>query len=72
MIDGGDVLWNYPQVNISYPELMMHIGSGNGLVLSGTKQPLPEPMLTQNYVAIMVSLGSKEFKVYLHISLNQL
>ena len=31
--------------------LMINIGSGNGLVLSGNK-PLPEPVLTQIYVAI--------------------
>ena len=29
----------------------INIGSGNGLVPSGNK-PLPEPMLTQSYVAI--------------------
>ena len=29
----------------------VNIGSGNGLVPSGTK-PLPEPMLTQIYVAM--------------------
>ena len=35
-----------------WTELMLvNIGSGNGLVLSGNK-PLPEPMLTQIYVAI--------------------
>ena len=35
-------LWNYSQVNATEH---MNIGSGNDLVLSGTK-PLPEPMLT--------------------------
>ena len=30
---------------------LVNIGSGNGLVSSGNR-PLPEPMLTQSYVAI--------------------
>ena len=39
--------------------LKINIGSGNGLVLSGTK-PLPEPVLTQIYVAIYAALGHTE------------
>ena len=36
---------------------MVNIGSGNGLVPSGSK-PLPELMLTQIYVAIRVGVNS--------------
>ena len=44
-------LWNYPQVIlIGTYWWQVNIGSGNGLVPSGNK-PLPEPMLTQIYVA---------------------
>ena len=45
-------LWNYPQVNAIRLHLSsVNIGSDNGLVPSGNK-PLPEPVLTQIYVAI--------------------
>ena len=37
-------------MNATRPYWYVNIGSGNGLVLSGNK-PLPEPMLTQIYVA---------------------
>ena len=41
-----------PRVNITrHCWWLVCIGSGNGLVPTGNK-PLPEPMLTQNYVAI--------------------
>ena len=40
-----------PEVNATGPWWLLNIGSGNGLVLSGIK-PLPEPMLTQIYIAI--------------------
>ena len=40
------------------------ISPGNGLVPSGNK-PLPEPMLTQIFVTIMVSLGHNELKIHL-------
>ena len=43
--------WNCPQMNVTRPYWWwVNIGSGNGLVPSGNK-PLPEPMLTQIYVA---------------------
>ena len=46
------LLWNCSQVNgTELRQWEVNIGSGNGLVPSGTK-PLPEPMLTQIYVAI--------------------
>ena len=46
------LLWNCAQMNITGPYLkLVNIGSGNVLVPSGNK-PLPEPMLTQIYVAI--------------------
>ena len=45
-------LWNCPQVILIGPYWwQVNIGLGNGLVLSCNK-PLPEPMLTQIYVAI--------------------
>ena len=45
-------LWNYPQVNATRLHWWsVNIGSGNGLVPSGTK-PLAERILTQFYVAI--------------------
>ena len=34
----------------------VNIGLNNGLIPSG-KKPLPEPMLTQIYIAILVSRG---------------
>ena len=47
-----DILWNCPQVNATRLHWwLVSIGSCNGLVLSGNK-PLPEPVLTQIYVAI--------------------
>ena len=46
------LLWNCPDMNVTGPHWWsVNIGSGNGLVPSGTK-PLPEPVLTQIYVAI--------------------
>ena len=46
------LLWNCPQMNVNGPYWWwVNIGSGHGLVPSGNK-PLPEPMLTQIYVAI--------------------
>ena len=46
------LLWKCPQVIVTGPHWWyINIGSGNGLVPSGTK-PLPEPMLTQFYVGI--------------------
>ena len=45
-------LWNCYQVSATRPHWsLINIGSGNGLVSSGNK-PLPEPILTQIYVAI--------------------
>ena len=43
-------------VDVSH--LRVNIGSGNGLVPSGNK-PLPEPMLTQLYVAIILHVGRR-------------
>ena len=49
--------WLFPRVNVLMFSChrnhwwQVNIGSGNGLVPSGNK-PLPEPMLTQTYVAI--------------------
>ena len=44
--------WNCSQVNATeHFWWLVNIGSGNGLVPSGSK-PLPEPMLTQIYVAM--------------------
>ena len=53
IVNGGwGTLWNCPQMNGTRPYWWwVNIGSGNGLVLSGTK-PLPDPMLTQFYVTI--------------------
>ena len=46
------LLWNCTNVNVTGLHWWsINIGSGNGLVPSGNK-PLPEPMLTQIYVAI--------------------
>ena len=42
------------------------ICSGNDLVPSGNK-PLPEPMLTQIYVAHMASLGLNELRLQLSL-----
>ena len=45
------LMWNCPQMNFTGLHWWsVNIGSGNGLVLSGSK-PLPEPMLTQISVA---------------------
>ena len=45
-------LWNCYQVNATTLHWsLVNIGAGNGLVPSGNN-PLPEPMLTQIYVAI--------------------
>ena len=45
-----------PEYEYHWTSLMIsHIGSGNGLVLSGNK-PLPEPMLTQISVATQTFL----------------
>ena len=45
-------LWNSSQVNATESQYWgVNIGSGNVLVPSGNK-PLPEPLLTQIYVAI--------------------
>ena len=41
--------------------MVVIIGSGNGLVPSGT-QPLPEPMLTKISNTILVLLGHNELK----------
>ena len=44
--------WNWLKINIIGPyQWEVNIGSGNGLVQSG-KKPLPEPRLTQFYIAI--------------------
>ena len=46
------ILWKFPQINDTWHyRWKVNIGSGNGLVPAGNK-PLPEPMLTQNDVAI--------------------
>ena len=46
------LLWNYPNMNLTWlHQWSVNIGSGNGLVPSGSK-PLPETMLTQIYLAI--------------------
>ena len=45
------VSWAFPGNAIKPHSLLVNIGSGNGRVPSGSK-PLPEPMLTMNYVAI--------------------
>ena len=51
VIDGWCISWYCPHVIITGPHWwLVNIGSGNGLVPSGNK-PLPEPMLTQIYVA---------------------
>ena len=51
-IDLEHILCNYLQVNATRPHLwLVKLGSDNGLVPSGNK-PLPEPMLTQFFVAI--------------------
>ena len=49
----------------------MHIGSGNGLVPSGNK-PLPEPLLTQTHVNMLVHvpLGRNEWGTYIYTSLK--
>ena len=53
------LLWNYPNMNVTGLHWWsVNIGSGNGLVPSGTK-PLPEPMLTQ-ICRHMASLGQNE------------
>ena len=45
-------MWNCPEVNSTWPHWsLVNIDLGNCLVPSGNK-PLPEPMLTQTYVAI--------------------
>ena len=47
-----NLMWNCSQVDATRPHWWwLNIGSGNGLVLSGTK-PLPEPMLAKFYDAI--------------------
>ena len=53
MIDGwGKFLWNRRQMIVTGPRWwLVNIGSGNGLVPPGNN-PLPEPILTQFYVAI--------------------
>ena len=43
--------------------MIINIGSGNGVVPSGTK-PLPEPMLTRS-VHLMASLGHNELTIHL-------
>ena len=46
------ILLNFSQLNATEPAWwLVKIGSGNGLVPSGTK-PLPGPMLTKIYAAI--------------------
>ena len=53
----GHLSWNSFQVDVFGPHWWeVNIGSGNGLVPSGSK-PLPEPMLTQIHI---VSLGHNE------------
>ena len=54
----GYHLWNCPQVIFRGPQWWwISIGLGNGLAPSGNK-PLPEPMLTQIYVAIWHHLAT--------------
>ena len=52
------ILQNSSQINVTGPDCWaVNIGSGNDLMPSGNK-PLPEPMLTQFYVALyMASIG---------------
>ena len=46
------LLWNCPNMNVTGLHWWsVNIGSGNGLVPSGSN-PLPEPILTQSFVAI--------------------
>ena len=53
--------WNCSHVNATRLHWWeVNIGSGNGLVPSGTK-PLPVPMLTHIYAAIMASLGHNKW-----------
>ena len=55
---------NCSQVNVTEPIWWgAHIGSGDGLVPSGNK-PLPEPMLTQTYVAIWRHYGPSSLNRY--------
>ena len=49
----------------------INIGSGNGLVPSGTK-PLPKPMLTQDLWCLMMSLGPNELKDLCYIFATQI
>ena len=45
-------LWNCSQMNVTGPHSwLVNIGSGNDLLPSGNK-PLPEPVLTEIYIAI--------------------
>ena len=53
-------LWECPQVNVTRPHWwLVNIGSGNGLVLSGTK-PLLGPMCAHVLWWHMASLGHKD------------
>ena len=54
----GNSLWSCSKVNATELHWWdINIDSGNGLVPAGTR-PLPEPMLTQIYVAIWRWLGA--------------
>ena len=53
----------------------INIGSGNGLVQSVDNEgikPLPEPMLTQFSVTIMVSLGHNELTLMGSVTISLL
>ena len=50
--------------------LLVKTGSGNGLVPPGTK-PLPEPMLTQIYVAINITRPQWVKQIYMRTPLNR-
>ena len=56
-------LWNYPQGNAARPHLwLVKIGSYYGLVPS-RKKPLPEPMVTKFFAAIMMSLSHNSVRL---------
>ena len=54
-----DILSVYCEIVTRPYRWLVNIGLGNGLVPSGNK-PLPEPMLTQIFVTVSMSLGHNE------------
>ena len=57
------LVWNCPKMYVSWPYgLEVNIGSGNGLLASGSK-PLPEPMLPRSMLLYSIeSADHNEFK----------